>query len=255
MSGPLLSIVIPAYNEAGRIEDSLDRIDAFVSGCDFSWEVLVVDDGSEDRTAELAGAFAQGRPGFRVLSVPHGGKGAAVRAGIDAAQGEYHLLSDADLAAPIEQAAAFLPQALGPFDVAIASREAPGAVRVGEPWTRHFMGRVFNAWVRLAALPGITDSQCGFKCFRAPVGRELFRHQRLGGWAFDVELLFLARQRGYGIREVPVEWHYREGSKVRPLRDALAMFRDVLRVRWNQLLGHYRPTASSPPPAAERSSL
>lgn len=244
MSDPAVSIVIPAFDEAHRIVASLVDIDAFLRAHSPGWEVWVVDDGSGDDTAALAERFAADHPGFHVLRVRHGGKGAALRAGVEASRGAYLLICDADLAVPIQQASRLLPETLGEFDLAIGSREAPGAARIGEPWSRHWMGRVFNAWVRLVAVRGISDTQCGFKCFRAHVARELFALQRLGGWAFDVELLFLARQRGYVVREVGVEWHYREGSKVSPLRDARAMFWDVLRVRWNQLRGRYRPGAA-----------
>ena len=244
MSEPEVSIVIPAFDEAHRIVDSLVRIDAFLREHSLGWEVVVVDDGSRDDTAGLAERFASSHPGFQVLRARHGGKGAALRAGVEAARGAYYLICDADLAVPIEQALRLLPAALGDFDLAIGSREAPGAARIGEPRSRHWMGRCFNGWARLVAVPGISDTQCGFKCFRAPVARELFALQRLGGWAFDVELLFLARRRGCVVREVGVEWHYRDGSKVSPLRDARAMFFDVLRVRWNQLRGRYRPGAA-----------
>ncbi|RMG17581.1 MAG: glycosyltransferase family 2 protein [Planctomycetota bacterium] len=236
---PSLSIVVPAYNEAARIIDSLERIGSYLQHRGGESEVVVVDDGSEDETADLVAAYAAEHPQVCLLRVPHGGKGQALRAGVLAARGEYVFICDADLSMPVEQIERFLPPASDPCDVAIGSRELPGSRRYGEPRRRHLMGRAFNAWVRLMAVRGLQDTQCGFKCFRRAVARDLFGAQRLGGWAFDVELLFLARRRGYTIREVPIDWHYREGSKIRPLRDARAMFCDVLRLRLNSLLGRY----------------
>jgi len=237
---PFLSVVIPAYNEEQRLPASLAAVLAHLSARDRAFEVVVVDDGSEDGTAREVEAIAARHPQLRLERAPHRGKGAAVRRGMLAARGAYRFLCDADLSMPIEQVERFLPPALEGFDVAIASREATASRRIGEPSRRHWMGRVFNLWVRVAAVPGIQDTQCGFKCFRGPVAEELFALQRLPGWAFDVEMLFLARRKRMKIVEVPIDWHYREESKVRALRDSWRMFRDVLRIRWNHLRGRYR---------------
>ncbi len=248
---PLLSVVIPAYNEATRIVGSLEQVSAFLAEQPFTWEVLVMDDGSADATAELVAAFAAEHPGIRLERLPHGGKGAALKAGMARARGEYRFICDADLSMPIEQVTRFLPDALGgEFDVAIASRELSGSRRIDEPARRHLMGRVFNGLVQLLAVRGLADTQCGFKCFRGEVAEELFAYQLLGGWAFDVELLFIARLRGYGIQEVPIDWYYRAESKVRPVRDALTMAGDLLRLRWNHLRGRYRARGAVPAPAA-----
>lgn len=239
-SRPFLSVVIPAYNEGSRIGDTLRSAIDYLGTQPYTWDILVVDDGSTDDTAQVVGEFVGADPRIGLLSVPHGGKGWAVRNGMLRSQGEYRFLCDADLSMPIEQVARFLPPALEACDIAIGSRELPGARRIGEPSRRHLMGRVFNGLVRLAAVPGISDTQCGFKCFRGAVAERLFGSQMLSGFAFDVELLFLARKRGLRIVEVPIDWHYRSLSRVRPFRDSLSMAIDITRVRWNHLRGRYR---------------
>jgi dolichyl-phosphate beta-glucosyltransferase len=177
-----------------------------------------------------------------------------VRAGVLAAQGDYVALADADLSMPIEEFDGFAPELLGPYDVAVGSREAPGAVRYHEPAYRHLMGRVFNGLVRRLLLPGLQDTQCGFKCLRREVAAELCQAQTISGFGFDVELLSIARRRGYVIREVPVSWYYVSGSRVSPIRDTVTMVRDVLRVRanlWRARYGPARARASASTPAGE----
>ena len=239
MIQPYLSVVIPAYNEASRIRATLEQLHAYLSAQDYLWEILVADDGSADATAQLVAAFAADHPGVRLLSLEHRGKGWAVQQGMLAAGGQYRFLCDADLSMPVEQIGRFLPTAVVGLDIAIGSRELPDSRRIGEPARRHLMGRVFNLVIRLLALPGIRDTQCGFKCFKADVCIPLFQRQTLAGFAFDVEILYLARQSGLSLREVAIDWHYREGSKVRPLRDAAAMAWDVLKIRWR--LRHKNP--------------
>jgi dolichyl-phosphate beta-glucosyltransferase len=209
-----------------------------------------VDDGSSDATLHIAREFASAHPRFRVLALPHRGKASAVRAGVLAARGRIVLFSDADLSTPLPQTAELVAAIRSGADVAIGSREGVGARRIGEPAYRHVMGRVFNAVVRALAVPGINDTQCGFKAFRRPVAQDLFQRARLYTGdqlvsgprvtGFDVEILYLARKRGYRIIEVPVQWRHVAGSKVRPLRDAARMFIDVTHVRFNALAGRYR---------------
>ena len=234
-----LSVVIPAYNEAGRIASTLQQVEDYLTSQDYTWEVLVVNDGSTDDTAALVDEYIQQHKSFTLLRVPHGGKGWAVRHGMLQARGEYRFMADADLAMPIEQLSLFLPPNSPDCDIAIASREAPGARRIGEPPLRHLMGRVYNLLIRLFLVPGLRDTQCGFKCYKGDVAQELFSLQRLPGWGFDMEVLFLARKRKLTICEVPIEWHYRSQSKVKPLRDSLAMAWEVLRVRWYSVRGMY----------------
>jgi glycosyltransferase involved in cell wall biosynthesis len=234
---PFLSVVIPAYNEAHRILDTLGQVIRFLGSRSYSWEVVIVDDGSTDGTAELVSDFASRCGNLRLVRLPHRGKGWAVKHGMLDSAGCYCFLCDADLSMPIEQVERFLPPQLDGVDIAIGSREAPGSRRIGEPARRHTMGRLFNSLVRFLAVPGLDDTQCGFKCFRGQVVAELFQQQTLDGFAFDVELLFLARRSGMKIREVSIDWYYREQSKVRPLQDAYAMTRDLLRIRWRHRRG------------------
>ena len=152
-----------------------------------------------------------------------------------AARGTYRFLCDADLSMPVEQIGRFLEQEIEGIDILVGSRELAQSRRFGEPPRRHLMGRVFNLLIRMLALPGIKDTQCGFKLFRAQTTADLFERQTLWGFAFDVEVLYLARRTGLVVREVAIDWHYREGSKVRPLRDAVAMARDVIKIRWRLL--------------------
>ena len=229
-----LSIVIPAYNEESRIVNTLEQVHAYLLAQPYPWEIVVADDGSVDATASLVADFAQCRQGVRLVAVEHRGKGWAVNQGMLAAHGAYLFLCDADLSMPIEQVDRFLSlvgQETGP-DIAIGSRELPQSRRIGEPARRHLMGRVFNRLIQSLVLFGIRDTQCGFKCFRAKTVTPLFRRQTLWGFSFDVELLCLARRAGLGIHEVAIDWHYREGSKVRPIRDAAVMAWDILKLRW-----------------------
>jgi dolichyl-phosphate beta-glucosyltransferase len=255
----LLSVVIPAYNEASRLPDRLPAALAYLATAPMTWEVLLVDDGSTDATLSLLSAMAAaheaaGRPGrVRVLAEPHRGKAAAVRAGMLAAGGQAVLFSDADLSTPLDTVTTMLPRLKGQggaADLVIGSREGLGARRHGEPFYRHLMGRVFNGLVRFLAVPGIQDTQCGFKLFTRGAARDLFGSLRLYGadapvvrgpmvTGFDVEVIFLARRRGYRIDEVPVQWQHVPGSKVDPVRDAYRMLRDVIRVRLNHLRGVY----------------
>jgi len=202
--------------------------------------VVVVDNNSSDGTRAIVETFAAQAPYVRVLFEGAQGKGAAVRTGMLAARGAYRFICDADLSMPIDEVGRFLPPTLSDFDVAIGSREAPGAIRYDEPWHRHVMGRVFNTIVRLFAVHGFQDTQAGFKMFRAEAAEALFPLQTLDGWSFDVEVLFIAQQRGYRIVEIPIPWYYKSNTRIHPLRDSIDMFTDVLRIRWNALRGRYR---------------
>jgi len=241
---PYLSVVIPAYNEEKRIAESLSKAKQYLGVQKYIWEVIVVDDGSQDGTAAMVEDFSRQHSTIHLIRAPHRGKGATVREGMLAARGEYRFMCDADLSMPIEQIDRFLPPRLTDFDVAIGSREAVDSQRIDEPQMRHLMGRLYNYWIRLAAVPAIQDTQCGFKCFRGSVAEELFRLQRLPGWAFDGEILFLALRRKMRIVEVAIDWFYREESKINRLGDSYRMFRDVLKIRWNHMLGRYRVESS-----------
>ena len=254
---PLLSIVIPAFNEEDSIKRGvLQRLADYLEGLDLTYEVLVADDGSEDGSAEFVERFAQEHPSFRLLREEHRGKAEAVRAGILAAAGRYHLFMDMDLATSVEHIPEFLQELQRGADVVIASRAKKGAVTTGAPASRFLLGKGFNFLVQALLLPGIQDTQCGFKAFGAEVARELFDSLlvfdesagRVRGprvTAFDVELLVLAARRGYSIREMPVRWQYYKTQRVSPLRDAYRMFREVLHVWINDRRGKYRLAAAS----------
>jgi dolichyl-phosphate beta-glucosyltransferase len=201
--------------------------------------LIVVDNNSRDRTPDIVREFATEHPYTRLIHEKRQGKGSAVRAGIFAGRGDYLFICDSDLAMPIAELSKFLPPQLEGYDVAIASREGPGARRYNEPHYRHLMGRVFNLIVQIVALPGINDTQCGFKCFRREVGRDIFAHQTMNGFGFDVEILFIARQRGHRIVEVPINWYYDPGTTVNLWRDPFRMVREVLQVRLNGWQGKY----------------
>lgn len=248
---PFLSVIIPAYNEEGRIVNTLSQLTRFLQSQPFSWEVLVVDDGSTDSTSRLVEELAREESRLRLLRSTHQGKGWVVKQGMLAADGEFRFLCDADLAMPIEQLPRLLERCQAGIPIVIGSREAPGARRYGEPLPRHWMGRIFNWVVRLLTVHGISDTQCGFKCFSASAAELLFKGQRLRGFGFDVEVLFLARQNRLEITEVPIDWYHHQQSKVNPLRDAWAMTWDVLKVRLYHLLGRYRAKKGDPLAAKE----
>lgn len=249
-----LSIVIPAYNEERRLASTLDAVTGYLAQQPWRWEVRVVDDGSADGTVRLAEDYATREPRVVVQREPHRGKGGAVKAGLLAATGDYRFICDADLSMPIAEVQRFLPPTLDGFDIAIGSREGLGARRVGEPSYRHLMGRVFNTVVQRLALPGIEDSQCGFKMFTAAAVQTIFPLVSIDGWAFDVEVLTIARVRGMRVVEVPIEWHYRNESQVSMLRDGVGMLRELLRIRTRALRGLYRARATTAS-AGERSDV
>ena len=237
MPKPFLSVVIPTFNEEARIAGTLDSVIEYLVSRDYQWEVVVADDGSTDRTAQLVGRVIVEHSNVRVLRLPHRGKGWAVKNGMLAAEGEFRLLCDADLSVLIELVERLLPlfdatSGGAGSDIVLGSREASGAARIGEPSRRHLMGRVFNRIVSLLAVPGLTDTQCGFKCFRGETAQDLFPRLTLDGFAFDVELLHLARKLGLPYSEVGVDWYYRSQSKVRPIQDSLVMALDLIKIRW-----------------------
>jgi len=245
LSTPFLSIIIPAHNEEHRLPHTLEQVMAFLQTQPYSAEILVVENASQDRTHQIALEFAKthftDQPLIRVLQVPERGKGVAVNRGMLEARGEYRFMCDADLSMPIGEVNRFLPPALTGFDIAIASRESAGALRYNEPTYRHLVGRVFNTLIRVLALPTLQDTQCGFKCFRAAVVEDLFRRQKISGWSFDVEILYIARRRGYKIIEIPIPWYYNTNSKISVVKDSFQMGLDILKIRLNDLRGGYGP--------------
>ena len=239
-TAPFLSIIIPAYNESRRLPATLDKILAYFAQQPYLAEVVVVENGSTDTTAEVVRGYMAAHPTVRLMRSKMRGKGNAVRQGMLTCQGDYLFMCDADLSMPITELDRFFPNGQADWDIAIASREAPGAVRYDEPPLRHVMGRVFNFLVKVIAVPRFQDTQCGFKCFRGEVARDVFARQTLTGWGFDVEVLYIALKRGYRVVEIPVHWYYQSDSRVRPLQDTLRMIRELLTVRWNDVRGRYK---------------
>lgn len=238
---PFLSVIIPALNEEHRLPDNLRCVLDFLDTQTYQSEVIVVDSGSQDQTSAVVEQFISQSSRLRLFREPERGKGRAVRRGMLEAEGQYRFICDADLSMPIENVSSFLPPKLEGFDIAIASREVPGAIRYNEPAYRHWIGRGFNLLVRLLAVPQFHDTQCGFKCFRADVAEELFSMQRLQGWGFDVEVLFLALKRHHRVVEVPIPWYFNPDSRVRLLQDSIGMFTDLIQIRLNWRKGLYGP--------------
>jgi len=236
---PALSLVIPAYNEQARLPYTLSEIEAFIRQESLDCEVIVVDNGSRDATSAVVQQASVTFPKLRLLRTDARGKGRAVRSGVLAARGNVVLFADADLSWSVEDLPRFLALVGESDPIVIGSREGLGARRIGEPGYRHFMGRVFNGVVQALAVPGIEDSQCGFKAFRADAARAVFSRQRIAGFGFDVEVLYLARRLGYAVRVVPLRWEHKENSRVAPIADTLGMLSDVLRVRVNDWRGLY----------------
>lgn len=233
-----LSLIVPAYNEEARLADTLATLAEHFETAGISYEIMVVDDGSTDRTVSVARDVARAWPRVRVILADHRGKGHAVRVGVLSARGRSVAFCDADLPVPPSDISQIVAR-LDAFPVVIGSREVGHAERIGEPYSRHLMGRLFNALVRALALPGLQDTQCGVKAFTAECARAIFSRQLIDGFGFDVETLYLARRDGYVIHEEPVTWSYRALSRVDPRRDALRMIGDILRVRWRDALGAY----------------
>jgi dolichyl-phosphate beta-glucosyltransferase len=238
-AAPDVSVVVPAYNEALRIGSTLDDLQRFFAAGAWRWEVRVVDDGSQDATCDIVEEHHRRQPNIVLQREPHRGKGGAVKAGLLSATARFRFICDADLSMPVSELPRFLPPGLTDFDVAIGSREGVGARRVGEPLIRHVAGRVFNYAVQRLTVPGINDTQCGFKMFTAAAVEAIFPHVTVDGWAFDIEVLSIARARGLRIVEVPIEWHYRRASQLSLIRDGASMLWQLLQIRARARGGAY----------------
>ena len=236
---PHLSIIIPAFNEALRLPASLQKIEAFLQQQDYCAELIVVENGSSDHTVAVAQAFADDHPWARVIEAPVRGKGLAVKVGMQAARGEFRFICDADLSMTIEGIARFLPPHSDDYDVLIATREGHSARRIDEPYHRHLMGRLLNRIIQWTALPGMQDTQCGFKMFTRAAAEDLFSVQQMVGIGFDVELLYIARKRGYRIREVPITWYFDPDSRMRLFHDSLHILLEIQAIRRNWQNGVY----------------
>jgi glycosyltransferase involved in cell wall biosynthesis len=241
MASPQLSIVIPAYNESARIERTLQRVMACVDGQGWDAEVLVVDDGSRDDTAEIVrGWMERERRIYLVQNDGNRGKGYSVRNGLLQASGEVVMFTDADLSAPMEEAERLLAAIAQGADVAIGSRWMDRARQtLHQPLYRRFFGRCFNGVTRTVMGLPFKDTQCGFKAFRRAAAQVIFRLQRIERWGFDPEILFIARKLGYDIREVPVTWGHDERSRMSYLKDGMKMLEEIAAIRINSIAGRY----------------
>ncbi|MCD8484963.1 glycosyltransferase family 2 protein [Candidatus Woesebacteria bacterium] len=244
-----LSVIIPSYNEEKNFgRGVLQDVVAYLEKQSYDWELVLTDDGSTDKTVSLLKDFAKGKSNVKVVENTHGGKGPTVSAGMLAATGDYRIFSDFDQSTPISEVEKFIPFIEDGYEVVIGSRAVQGARRQDEPLHRHLMGKGFNLLVQLIAVPGIYDTQCGFKLFSGKAAEDLFprlqvyankgRQDAFTG-AFDVELLLLARRFGYSIAEVPVVWHHHETDRVSPVKDSLLMLRDIVKIRWNDVQRRY----------------
>ena len=245
MNNPKLSIIIPAYNEESRLPSTLEQVFHFIEKQTYESEILIIENGSSDRTFEVAQDYADSNPHCFAIHNPMRGKGLAVREGMLMAAGQYRFMCDADLSMPITEINRFLPPNLDNFDIAIASREAPGSVRYNEPGYRHWGGRGINLLIRSLALPGLRDTQCGFKCFRADIAEDIFRYQTFSGISFDPEVLYIARLRGFKIVELPIPWYYSDESRIYLFKDTLSLIQDLLTIRRNARLGRYDPKSDA----------
>lgn len=227
-TGMHLSVVIPAYNEAERLPQTLSRVREYYAAQSFEYEIIVVNDGSEDNTAEIAAQVAD-----RVIDVqPNRGKGHAVRAGVMASTGDYILFCDADLATPQEEDSKLFSRMEAGADIAIGSRPLRESdLEIRQPWYREMLGRTFNFAVQTLGVRGIQDTQCGFKMFTRAAGHDVFSRAKVDRFGFDFEALMIARDLGYRIDEVGVRWRHQEGSKVNPVRDGIQMLGDLFRLR------------------------
>jgi dolichyl-phosphate beta-glucosyltransferase len=246
-----ITLVIPVYNEEDRIEESLRKIRKFMDDYAITYEVIVSDDGSKDTTREIVNEYRKSWKNLILKENIHRGKASSIISGIKAAKYPYVLFTDIDLSVPIEE----LPKLLfwiteKDYDIAIATREGTGAKRLNEPLTRHLMGRVFNLIVQTLVLPGINDTQCGFKLFKTDTAKAIFNKTKLyndtgpeieGGrvGAYDVEILFVAKKMGAKIKEVPVTWTYGDKSKVHKFKDSYINTKEVFTVKFNDLKGLY----------------
>ncbi len=236
---PYLSIIMPAHNEEHRLPPGLEKIDAFLKTQPYTAEVIVVENGSHDRTSEVTREFAATHPYVKLLEVETRGKGLAVKAGMLAAHGDYRFICDVDLSMPIEEITKFLPPHHSDCDVMIATREGKLANRVGEPEYRHIMGRVLNFIVKVTAVPDFEDTQCGFKMFNRRAAEDLFAVQQMTGIGFDVELIYIAKRRGYKIVDVPITWYYNDDTRMRLVQDSLRILYEIWQIRQNWRRGVY----------------
>ena len=232
-----VSIVVPTYNESLRIGASLHKIEDYLNKNKFDYEIIVVDDGSTDKTALIVKKFKNSK--VKLISyASNRGKGYAVKQGMLAATHDWILFTDADLATPMEELENFLK--FQNYDVLIGSRAMKDSkILIHQPWYRELGGKIINFFVRFTALPGIKDTQCGFKLFRKAAAQAIFPKQTINGFGFDIEILYIARKKGFKIKELPIQWSNNPDTKVKPLKDGLRILIDLAKIRLNDLRGVY----------------
>src|SRR6266852_5892308 len=242
----IYSFIIPAYNEGARLGSTLDRVLDYIRVRGWDAEVVVVNDGSRDQTADLVRASAEAHPELRLIENPgNRGKGYSVRNGMLNATGEVLVFSDADLSSPIEEANKLFAAIEAGSDIAIGSRWLQPEMQTHrQSLLRQFYGRLFNLALRVLLGLNFQDTQCGFKAFTRGAAQAIFPLQKIERWGFDPELLYLARRAGLKVQEVPVAWAHVEGTRLSPLRDGIRMFGEVLKIRWYALTGKYLKTSS-----------
>jgi glycosyltransferase involved in cell wall biosynthesis len=247
---PKYSIVIPAYNESARIRTSIQKILAHIPSQGWNAEVLIVNDGSTDDTAQIVRSYATQNSALHLVENPgNRGKGYSVRNGMLHANGEVILFSDADLSSPIQEADKLFAAIRGGADVVMGSRWLRAELQTQrQPLYRQLFGRIFNLALRIILGLHYRDTQCGFKAFTRRAARQIFPLQHIERWGFDPEILYLARRFGFRIEEVPVRWAHREGTRINPLWDGLRMFVEILRIRWYSMTGKYDPSSPSAVP-------
>jgi glycosyltransferase involved in cell wall biosynthesis len=250
------SIVVPAYNESARILPTLERVLSFVREQGWQAEIVVVNDGSRDNTAEVVANFARRQPMVRLVENPgNRGKGYSVRNGVRHARGEVILFTDADLSSPIEEAPKLFDAIERGNDLAIGSRWLQSDLQTArQPLYRQILGRAFNVALKLILGFTFRDTQCGFKAFTRRAGKEIFSRQRIDRWCFDPEVLFLARKLGYRTEEVPVAWAHDDRSKINPIADGISMLKDLLKIRWNSITGKYSSRPENVPESVSEES-
>ena len=247
------SIVIPAYNESARLGATLEKVVDYVQTQGWDAEIIVVNDGSRDNTADIVRSISEKYPALRLVENPgNRGKGYSVRNGMLNARGRVVLFSDADLSSPIEEAPKLFKALADGADIAIGSRWLRAEMQTHrQPLHRQLFGRIFNLMLRTTLGLQFADTQCGFKAFKRPAAQAIFPLQRIERWGFDPEVLFLARKFGFKVREVPVAWGHSGGTRINPLVDGSKMFTEMFRVRWNDMTGKYDAAPPTPPPAAK----
>lgn len=239
-----LSIVIPSYNEEKRLPNTLLEMDKFFSSKNYNYEIIVVDDGSKDKTKEVANNFIGVVKNLKVMGESANyGKGYVVRKGMLSAKGEFCLFVDADNSTPIQEIDKLLPFFNDGFDVVIGSRSKGGRdanVKIEQPIYRRILAKSANIIIRIMAVSGISDTQCGFKCFKWQTSQEIFSRTHINRWGFDIEALAIAQKKGYKIKEVPVSWYNSADSRVRPIKGAITTLGELLKIKWNLITGKYK---------------